>query len=133
PQPKWMLAWNKPGSMTRNALGGFNIWEPILVYGKARFVDDAVWLPNCVNYNKDEAAEHPCPKPLKLYEWLVQRGTELTDTICDPFMGSGTTGVACIQLGRKFIGIEIEERYFSIACRRIEEATRQTDLFIKRG
>lgn len=49
----------------------------------------------------------------------------------DPFMGSGTTGVACAKLGRKFIGIEIEPKYFDIACRRIEQAQRQADLFVK--
>jgi site-specific DNA-methyltransferase (adenine-specific) len=51
--------------------------------------------------------------------------------VCDPFMGSGTTGVACARLGRRFIGIEIEPKYFDIACRRIEEAQRQADLFHK--
>ena len=50
--------------------------------------------------------------------------------VLDPFMGSGTTGVACVQLGRSFIGIEIEPRYFDLACKRIEEATRQGDLFV---
>jgi site-specific DNA-methyltransferase (adenine-specific)/modification methylase len=53
-------------------------------------------------------------------------------TILDPFMGSGTTGVAAVKLGRKFIGIEIEPKYFDIACRRIEEGSRQPDLFIAR-
>ena len=53
------------------------------------------------------------------------------DSILDPFMGSGTTGVACVKLGRKFIGIEIEPKYFDIACRRIAEALRQPDLFIE--
>ena len=51
------------------------------------------------------------------------------DVILDPFMGSGTTGVACMNLGRKFIGIEIEPKYFDIACRRIEDAQRQTRMF----
>jgi DNA modification methylase len=51
-------------------------------------------------------------------------------TILDPFMGSGTTGVACVKLGRKFIGIELEPKYFDIACRRIEEAYRQPDMFV---
>ncbi len=51
---------------------------------------------------------------------------------CREIWGSGTTGVACVKLGRKFIGIEIEPKYFDIACRRIEEATRQPDMFIER-
>lgn len=52
------------------------------------------------------------------------------ETILDPFMGSGTTGVAAIQMGRKFIGIEREERYFDIACKRIEQASKQIDMFV---
>ena len=51
-------------------------------------------------------------------------------TILDPFMGSGTTGVACVKLGRSFIGIEREPKYFDIACRRIEAAYKQPDLFV---
>ena len=54
------------------------------------------------------------------------------NTILDPFMGSGTTGVACAKLGRRFIGIECEPRYFDIACRRIEQAYRQPDMLIPR-
>ena len=53
------------------------------------------------------------------------------EKVADPFMGSGTTGVACAKLGRKFIGIEIEPRYFDIACRRIEQAYAQADLFVE--
>lgn len=52
-------------------------------------------------------------------------------TVLDPFMGSGTTGVAAVKLGRRFIGIEIEPKYFDIACRRIEEAAKQPDMFIE--
>lgn len=61
-------------------------------------------------------------------QWCV-RNLPSDDAIADPFMGSGSTGVACAQLGRKFIGIEIESRYFDIACRRIEDAYRQGKLF----
>jgi len=70
---------------------------------------------------------HPTQKPLQLMEWCL--GMVRGHTILDPFMGSGTTGVACAKLGRKFIGIEIEPRYFDIACRRIEEAYKQPRLF----
>ena len=63
--------------------------------------------------------------------WLVKRAAEPAQTILDPFMGSGTTGIACATLGRKFIGIEIEQKYFDIACKRIEEAYRQPDMFIE--
>lgn len=75
---------------------------------------------------------HPTQKPIALMRWCIEQLPINTQTILDPFMGSGTTGVACVKLGRKFIGIEIEPKYFEIACRRIEEATRQGDMFIER-
>ncbi len=73
---------------------------------------------------------HPTEKPVALMEWCLSFFPRCS-TILDPFMGSGTTGVACAKLGRRFIGIEIEPKYFDIACRRIEQAQRQSDLFIK--
>ncbi len=69
---------------------------------------------------------HPSQKPIALMEWCL---SFTQGTVLDPFMGSGTTGVACVNLGRKFIGIEIDEDYFNIACRRIEEAYQQPRLF----
>ena len=70
-----------------------------------------------------EGKLHPTQKPLPLMEWCI---SFLADCIvCDPFMGSGTTGVACVNLGRKFVGIEIERKYFDIACERIEAAYAQ--------
>jgi site-specific DNA-methyltransferase (adenine-specific) len=75
--------------------------------------------------------EHPTQKPLALMRWCIGHLPDTAETILDPFMGSGTTGVAAVQMGRKFIGIEREERYFEIACRRIEEAQRQGDFFIE--
>ena len=71
---------------------------------------------------------HPCEKPAVLMEWCLGFLPD-AGTILDPFMGSGTTGVACANLGRKFIGIEIEERYFDIACERISAAYAQGRLF----
>ena len=75
-----------------------------------------------------DGTEHPTQKPVRLMTWCIdQIGNP--QTILDPFMGSGTTGVACANLGRKFIGIEIERKYFDIACERIENAYRQARLF----
>ena len=71
-----------------------------------------------------DGAEHPTQKPVRLMEWCFGQ-IKATGTILDPFMGSGTTGVACMNLGRSFIGIEREPKYFDIACRRIEDAQRQ--------
>lgn len=70
---------------------------------------------------------HPTQKPLALMTWCLKWVTG--DSVLDPYMGSGTTGVACQQAGRKFIGIEIEPKYFDIACERIENAQRQLNMF----
>ena len=75
-----------------------------------------------------EGAQHPTQKPLEIMRWSVQQFPD-AETILDPFMGSGTTGVACVNLGRKFTGIELDSDYFDIACKRIEEAYRQPRLF----
>lgn len=75
--------------------------------------------------------QHPTQKPLPLIEWCIQKLPETARTILDPFMGSGTTGVACAKLGRSFIGIEKDPEYFDIACRRIEDAYKQPDMFVK--
>jgi site-specific DNA-methyltransferase (adenine-specific) len=72
---------------------------------------------------------HPTQKPVSLMEWCLGFVPK-AQTILDPFMGSGTTGVAAVQMGRRFIGIEREPKYFDIACKRIEQAQRQGDLFI---
>ena len=72
---------------------------------------------------------HPTQKPLALMEWCLGFLPD-AQTILDPFMGSGTTIVACQKLGRAGIGIEIDPDYFETACRRVEEAMRQPDLFV---
>jgi DNA modification methylase len=72
--------------------------------------------------------QHPTQKPLALMEWCLNFLPEI-QTVIDPFMGSGTTGVACKNLGRKFLGIEKEQKYFDIACKRIENAYRQEKSF----
>lgn len=75
---------------------------------------------------------HPAPMPYAMAADHITSWTNKGDIVVDPFMGSGTTGVACAKLGRKFIGIEIEPRYFDVACKRIEEAYKQPDMFIER-
>lgn len=72
---------------------------------------------------------HPTAKPIPLMERLIKASTNEGMTVIDPFMGSGTTGVAAVQMGRKFIGIEREPRYFDIACERISNAQKQQTLF----
>jgi DNA modification methylase len=76
-----------------------------------------------------DGKEHPTQKPIKLIEWCIDILPKTTKTIIDPFMGSGTTGVACMNMGKTFIGIEKEQKYFDIACQRIEYAQKQERLF----
>ena len=120
--PTWWLAWWKPAAMGRCVVG-FNNWEPIAVYGKVKHAGCDVIR---ATIKPDDSVDgHPCPKPI---EWAVKQVAMLSDeteTVCDPFMGTGTTGIACIRTGRKFIGIEKDARYFEIARARLESELRQ--------
>ncbi len=80
---------------------------------------------------KGKMPDHPSPKPIEYMTKLILRLSSEGDTIFDPFMGSGTTGVACVQTQRNFIGCEIDPKYFAIAQRRIEDAAAQLHLFDK--
>ena len=76
-----------------------------------------------------ERPDHPSPKPLWLMEAQVRDLTDADDLVCDPFSGSGTTGVACIRLGRRFVGFERDAEYFEIAVKRLRMAREQRELF----
>lgn len=79
-----------------------------------------------LTFDKEETHEHPTQKPVALMDYLVRTYSNLGDVVLDNCMGSGTTGVACVQSGREFIGIEMDEAYFQIAERRIKSSTRPT-------
>lgn len=79
-----------------------------------------------------DGKQHPTQKPVIVMEWSILQVPDEPATILDPFMGSGTTGVACVKLGRKFTGIEIDPTYFEIACDRIRQAYKQPDLFVEK-
>jgi len=79
---------------------------------------------------RDRDGRHPTEKPQPLMREIITDFTGSGQIVLDPFMGSGTTGIACVKLGRKFIGIEIDERYFDIACERIRKAYAQPDMFV---
>jgi site-specific DNA-methyltransferase (adenine-specific) len=135
---KWdtTLAWVKPDASPRfNGQGaargfecaitawcgpGYRTWNG----GGRRGV-----FTHCVNTARQ--GEHPTEKPVPLMRELVALYTNHGQTILDPFMGSGTTGVACALLGRRFVGIEMDERWFDLACKRIEKTYAQPDMFIE--
>ena len=95
--------------------------------GKARVeaAKRAAKTLDVLTYAAPSKRDHPTQKPVPLMEQLIEIASPDGATFLDPFMGSGTTGVACMNLGRSFIGIEREPKYFDIACRRIEDAQRQ--------
>jgi modification methylase len=109
PTHEWLMVLAKPAFRLRDkaASGAGDVW----------------YIP------QEGSTPHPAPFPVELPIRVLK--TTNAETILDPFMGSGTTLVACAKLGRRGIGIEIEERYFEIACRRVEEAYKQPDLFIE--
>ncbi len=81
---------------------------------------------------REQNKEHPVAYPEAIPYRCIRATTDLNDLVFDPYMGSGTTGIAAVRLGRRFVGSEIEPKYFDLACRRIEATTKQTDLFIER-
>lgn len=90
------------------------------------FTGNPISNQTMARFAKDEWYNHPTQKPLSLVTQLV---SETEGTVVDPFAGSGTTGAAALKLGRKFIGIEINQKYFEIACHRLQAAAKQQDLF----
>jgi len=102
---------------------GFNGASPILYYGKDPYLQRRKGrIPNSTTMNEPaDRNGHPCPKPIRAWKWLMNRGCFKGETVLDPFMGSGTTLVAAKDLGRKAIGIEIEEKYCEIAVRRLQQ------------
>jgi DNA modification methylase len=126
--PKWRLCWYKGATSNISAVG-FNDWEMMMVYGDKICVNQHDHFSIFSGKDKLGNYGHPCPKPVPWAKWIIYRFCPDGGGVLDPFMGSGTTGVACKELGRNFIGIDIEPRYYEIAKRRIQNTT--TDMFIK--
>jgi len=122
---KWQFIWYASNNMQHGKLG-FCKYTSVLVLSHGKIYRSGMQdLRNVPIPGKKKAdLYHPTEKPLPLITYLVEKSCK-SGTILDPFMGSGTTGVACVQTGRDFIGIEIEPRYFEIAEKRIAEAQSQ--------
>ena len=112
-------------------------FDPVLVWwtgGKAAWFSKiggsrdfhvADTTPSTRRKNGEKVDGHPCPRPLSQVRHVVEQWVKPDGTVIDPFTGSGTTGVACVKTGRKFIGIEIDEKYCEIAAKRIQDAERE--------
>jgi site-specific DNA-methyltransferase (adenine-specific) len=120
PVPDWVLCWARPASNSRATSGGFNHWTPILIYGKRKFPTDLLSL-HAIAHASPKWIDHPCPKPVELMKWIILHATEEGGVVLDPFMGSGTTLRAAKDLGRRAVGIEIEEKYCEIAAKRMSQ------------
>lgn len=117
---------------------GFLVWDKKQPENFSLAMCEMAWISrkwpakmfrhSVTSYEKD----HPTQKPVSLMQWCLSH-LQTMGVVLDPFMGSGTTGVACAKLGRRFIGIEIDPGYFDAACRRIEAAYRQPDMFVERA
>lgn len=128
PHGRW-IAWDKLAGL--EAFDSFSDVE--FAWHKGRGKDrifSHLWKGICKASEKGIGKEryHPTQKPIALMEFCIRQCAE-AESVIDPYMGSGTTGVACANLGRPFIGVEIEPRYFEVACRRIEDAQRQQRMF----
>ena len=123
PPARGWLVWDKKqrGTWTtgHTELAWSNIDQPIRAYSLSQ-----------VEAHTDMHKQHPAQKPIEIMTWCLEFLPD-AKVVLDPFMGSGTTGVACVKLGRKFIGIEIEPKYFDIACKRISYALKQPDFFVE--
>ena len=119
PTSEYFLVWDKQQTVD-------NFASAELAYTNVK-VPAKVFKYSIHQHNQIEKS-HPTQKPVSLMCWCLSFVPK-AESILDPFMGSGTTGVAAIQMGRKFIGIEREQKYFDIACKRIEQAVAQPQLF----
>ena len=120
-EPQKILMWYKKNSMTGAKCGGINAWEPILIYGNKKDIKIGFDVIECLISHQKDIGNHPCPKPIKLFRELLLKLTKENDIILDPFLGSGTTAVACKQLHRNYIGIEISPEYCKIANNRLAQ------------
>lgn len=126
------IVWDRGGSMALNCGRFLPSHEYVFAFGHPRTWDNSVnkmmsvWrMPPGIG--KESDCKHPCPFPVSLVQPIISACVK-DGSCCDPFMGSGTTGIACIRTGRKFIGIEIDNGYFKIACDRIRRELQQTTL-----
>lgn len=129
------IIWDRAGGMMMNARMFVRVDERVLWFVKG---DTWTWNQEHVGLGtiwkiarqqSQQGKEHPVAFPVKLPERCIAAASETNDIVLDPFMGSGTTGVACAGLGRSFIGIEIDPKHFDVACKRIERAQGQQRLF----
>lgn len=123
-----LLVWDKRAALPNKYYQNVTEFGLFMFKGKAKTINDPS-SKNLVSIFQRDESSHPTEKPVELMRYWIANSSEAGGTVLDPFMGSGTTGVAALQIGRNFIGIERDPRYFDIACERIDKAQRQGNLF----
>ena len=125
---KNMIVWVKNNTGMGDLKGSFAPKHELILFAqKGRRLNEGFRHPDVLNFNKTNNVFHPTEKPIDLLELLIKNSSKENDIIFDPFMGSGSTGVACKNINRKFIGIELDETYFNIAKERIAESLRSRE------
>ena len=122
---RWIVKLDQPGSFARMAMGILVTWKPILWYVNEALSPIRNVRDCAVSGKRSKDSGHPWEQDTDYALWGIENLTDINNTVLDPFMGSGTTGIACIGTGRRFIGVEIDEKYFEIAAKRIERAAAQ--------
>ena len=122
---RWIVKLDHPGSHARMAMGVMVTWKPMLWFVNEKLSPRRNIVDGCASQKRSKDTGHPWQQDLDYALWGIEALTDPSNTILDPFMGSGTTGVACVQTGRNFIGIEIDSGYAEIARQRIEKAQEQ--------
>lgn len=122
---RWQFIWYASNNMQHGAIGFMKYTSCLVLSHGEKVYREMQDLRNVsIPARALTEHDHPTAKPLPLMKYLVDKATRLGDIILDPFMGSGTTGVAALQTGRQFIGCEIDPHYFALAHKRIEDASR---------
>ena len=120
---KNIIVWEKNNTSMGDLKGSYAPKHEFILYGhKGRRLRNGFRYADIIKANRTNNKLHPTQKPVDLLEIFIKQSTDKNDVVFDGFMGSGSTGVACMNTNRKFIGIELDENYFNIAKQRIEEA-----------
>ncbi|MES2295239.1 MAG: site-specific DNA-methyltransferase [Pseudomonadota bacterium] len=127
-----LLVWDKRTALPNKYYQNVTEFGLFMFKGKARTINDPA-SKNLVTIFQRDDSSHPTEKPVELMRYWIGNSSAPGQVVLDPFMGSGTTGVAALKLGRRFFGIEQDPDWFDIACRRIEDAQRQGQLFGERA
>lgn len=131
PESDWILNWYCKAGTGMNPWG-FTTWQPILAYGKDPYLENCMGSrPDTIEHiETSEKNNHPCPKPLRFWKKLLLRGSvKETDIIFDPFAGSGTTAMACIDLNRKYVCVELDKDYYNDSLKRINKELLKIKMF----